>query len=243
MQNSVRGFIILGLSVFASAVVLPVSAQNKNDKSGEVQKPAEQPVTEKKDEKKEEKNGLPPYDKIITSKAKTDDGLFKVHRVDDKYYFEVADSLLNREFLAVTRISKTATGIGYGGEELNSQVLRWVKKEKKIYLRAVSYNNVANDSLPVAQSVRNSNFEPIIIAFDIKTIAKDSSVVFEINNLLLKDVPAFGLDESRRKQYKVISLDESRTYVESIKSFPLNVEARNVVTYRASETNTSSFSL
>jgi hypothetical protein len=243
MQNSVRGFIILGLSVFASAVVLPVFAQNKNDKNSEVPKSTEQTVTEKKEDKKEEKNGLPPYEKVITSKAKTDDGLFKVHRVDDKYYFEVADSLLDREFLAVTRISKTATGIGYGGEELNSQVLRWVRKEKKIYLRAVSYNNVANDSLPVAQSVRNSNFEPIIIAFDIKTIAKDSSVVFEINNLLLKDVPAFGLDESRRKQYKVISLDESRTYVESIKSFPLNVEARNVVTYRASETNTGSISL
>jgi hypothetical protein len=225
---------ILLLLIFMLSLLFPAVAQKKKKDKKEEGKPAEITVTapEKKDEKKEQ---IQPYDKVITAKAKTDDGLFKVHKVEDKYYFEIPDSLLGREILSVTRISKTATGIGSGGEELNSQVLRFQKKDKKILLRSVSYNNVATDSLPIAQSVRNSNFEPILVAFDIKAYSKDSSAVIDVANLMLKDVPAFGLDEVRRKTFKVSTLDETRTYVESIKSFPINIEARNVVTYKASE--------
>lgn len=190
---------------------------------------------------KEENSGFISYEKIITTSAKTDDGLFKVHLIDDRYYFEIPDSLLGREILVVTRMSKTTNGIGFGGEELNCQVIRWVRKDRKIFLRAVSYNNVANDSLPVAQSVRNSNFEPILFAAEIKTISNDLAIVFEINNLLLKDVAPFGLDDARRKQFKVTGVDEHRTFIESIKSFPNNVEARNVITYKAAEAPSATY--
>jgi hypothetical protein len=222
------------------SLLFPAVAQKKKKEKKDETKMTElgPVVSEKKDEpknEKEKKEPIQPYEKVITSKAKTDDGLFKVHKVDDKYYFEIPDTLLGREILSVTRIAKTATGIGFGGEELNSQVLRFQRKEKKILLRSVSYNNVANDSLPIAQSVRNSNFEPILVAFDIKAYGKDSAVVIDVAALMLKDVPAFGLDETRRKQFKVSVLDETRTYVESIRSFPINVEARNVITYKASE--------
>lgn len=155
--------------------------------------------------------------------------------MDDKYYYEIVDSLFGREMLNVTRIAKTADKIGYGGEEINEQVLRWQQKDKKVLLRVVSYNNVASDSLPISESVRNSNFEPILQAFDIKAFGKDSAVVIEVTLLFTKDVPAFGLDDATRKLYKITSLDEGRTYIESIKSFPINIEARNVLTYKATE--------
>src|SRR6187551_1184621 len=210
----------------------PLLAQRKKDKK-ETTKPVETPPpAEKKDEKKD---GIQPYEKVITAKAKTDKGLFAVHKLDDKYYYEIPDSLLGREMLMVTRISKTADKIGYGGEELNNSALRWERKDKKILLRVVSYNNVANDSLPVAVSVRNSNFEPIIQTFDIKAFSKDSSVVIEVTTLFTKDVPAFGLEDATRKQYKISSLDESRSFIETIKSFPINVEVRNVITYKSTE--------
>lgn len=231
--RAMRVFFAL-LIVFLTFSADPCAAQRKKNKKTTPATVVAAP--QEKQEKKEERwDALPSYERFINSRAKTDDGLFKVHRVDDRYFFEIPDSLLGREILAVTRIAKTAAGIGYGGEEINTQVVRWQRREKKIYLRSVSYNNVANDSLPIALSVRNSNFEPIIAVFDIKTFSKDSAVVFDVGNLLLKDVPAFGLDENRRKQFKVINLDEARTYVESIRSFPINVEARNVVTYKASE--------
>ena len=183
-----------------------------------------------------EKGKMKPYKKLITEEAKTDEGLFKVHQLDDKYYYEIPDSLLRREMLLVTRIAKTANNLGYGGEKLNSQVIRWQKKNDKILLRLVSFDNVANDSLPVYQSVRNSNFEPILYSFDIEAIGPDSSsYVINASPFFTEDVPSIGLDAERRKEYKVSKLDGDRSFIESIKSFPLNVEARNVMTYNASE--------
>ena len=81
-----------------------------------------------KKEASKKKGDFEPYAKVITKDAKSDPGLFTVHRVDDKYFYEIPDSLFNREMLTVTRIAKTATGIGFGGGKQNTQVHRWQKK-------------------------------------------------------------------------------------------------------------------
>ncbi|MFS4494466.1 zinc-dependent metalloprotease [Maribacter sp. 2308TA10-17] len=193
--------------------------------------------TEKASEKPK-KGKIQPYDKVITKDAKTDKGLFDVHVVDDKHYYEIPDSLLNKEMLMVTRIAKTATGIGFGGGKINTQVLRWEKKGKKILLRVVSYGIVAADSLPVHEAVLNSNFEPVLQAFDIKAFKKDSlapATVIDVNDFFIKDVNAIGMPEFFRKRYKVSRLDEKRSYIDSLRSYPLNIEARHVKTYFAKE--------
>src|SRR5690606_5408959 len=133
-------------------------------------------ATEQKKDDKPKPGDIQPYDKVITKDAKTDTGLFSVHTVDDKHYYEIPDSLLNREMLMVSRISKTATGIGFGGGKINTQVLRWEKRPKQILLRVASYENVAADSLPIHEAVVNSNFEPVLFAFDIKAFNKKDSL-------------------------------------------------------------------
>ncbi|MEM6892892.1 MAG: zinc-dependent metalloprotease [Bacteroidota bacterium] len=196
-------------------------------------KPQKKPSTAKSASKKD----IQPYEKVITKKAKSDDGLFTVHDVDGKFFYEIPDSLFNREMLMVSRISKTASGIGFGGGKINTQVLRWEKKPKKVLLRVVSYNNVAADSLPIHEAVVNSNFEPILQAFKIKAFNKKDSLnpttVIQVDPMFLKDVKAIGMPERYRKRFKVSRLDEARGYVESIKSYPLNIEARHVKTYLA----------
>ncbi|MEM0932350.1 MAG: zinc-dependent metalloprotease [Bacteroidota bacterium] len=188
---------------------------------------------------KPKKGEIKPYDKVITKAAETDEGLFLVHRVDDRHFYEIPDSLFNREMLMVSRISKTATGIGFGGGKINTQVLRWEKKPKKVLLRVVSYGNVAADSLPVHEAVVNSNFEPVLFAFDIKAFnTKDSlnpATVVEVDPLFTKDVNAIGIPEFYRKRYKISRLDTDRSFIESVKSYPLNIEARHVKTYLAKE--------
>ncbi len=83
---------------------------------------------------KPKKGEIQPYKKVITKEAKTDDGLFKVHIIDDKYLFEIPDSLLEREMLMVTRIAKnTSNNRSFGGQKANTKVLRWQKKENKFY--------------------------------------------------------------------------------------------------------------
>jgi hypothetical protein len=195
-----------------------------------------------------QKGGIQPYSKVITSKAETDDGLFDVHKIDDSYFYEIPNELLDREMLMVSRIAKTATNLGYGGEKLNTQTVRWQRKGDKILLRTVSYQNTANDTLPVFQSVQNSNFEPIVYSFPIKALSKDTSgVVIEVTDLFTKDVPVLGLDQNSRRRYGVRRLDGDRTFMEHIHSYPKNIEVRAVLTYNAtnppSNESTNSISL
>ena len=198
---------------------------------------AQRPVKADDDKKETAKKSKAPksYKDIITKDAITDNGLFDVHKVKDKYYYEINDSLLGREMLMVTRISKTASGIGFGGGKQNTQVLRWHKKDQNILLRVVSHNVVANDSLPVSEAVVNSNFEPVLYSFKIATKSKDStSTVIDVTKLFTEDVKPLGYPQARRKSYKISSLDSKKSFIESIKSYPQNIESRHVKTYKSS---------
>ncbi len=214
-------------------ILFTVPAQAQLGKLFKKKKPA---VTEKPKPKKEDKDAIKPYDKVITAKAISDSGLFGVHLVGSDYFYEIPDSLFGEEMLMVTRIAKTASGIGFGGGKQNTQVLRWEKDKKKVLLRVVSHQVIAADSLPIHEAVVNSNFEPILYRFDVKAIGKDStSTVIQVNKLFETDVKALGFPASRRKSYKISSLDKSRSFINSLKSYPLNIEARHVKTYNSSE--------
>ena len=222
---------ILLLTVFLvhSCAISIKTTSSKKSKAPAVEKP------------KPKKGDLKPYDEIITEDAVSDSGLFTVHKIDADFFYEIPDSLFDKEMLMVTRISKTASGIGFGGGKQNTQVLRWQKKDKKVLLRVVSYEVFAADSLPVHQAVVNSNFEPVLYTFPVETISKDStSTVINVTELFDKDVKALGLPSYRRKQYKVSRLESNKSFIESIKSYPKNIEARHVKTYAASNAPSNS---
>ncbi len=178
---------------------------------------------------------LKAFSEVIKSNAKRDSGLFNVYSLDDKFYYEIPDSLLGREMLSVTRYAKTPPKDGtYGGEEVNSQVWIWEKIGKKILIKVPSYTNVADKDSEMYESVRNSNLAPILASFDIKAYGKDSSSwVIEVNDFFAKDIAAIGLPQAERLSYKVQRIDESRSYIDTVKSFPLNIEARTIKTYIA----------
>ena len=222
---------ILLLTVFLvhSCAISIKTTSSKKSKAPAVEKP------------KPKKGDLKPYAEIITEDAVSDSGLFTVHKIDADFFYEIPDSLFDKEMLMVTRISKTASGIGFGGGKQNTQVLRWQKKDKKVLLRVVSYEVFAADSLPVHQAVVNSNFEPVLYTFPVETISKDSTAtVINVTELFDKDVKALGLPSYRRKQYKVSRLESNKSFIESIKSYPKNIEARHVKTYAASNAPSNS---
>ncbi|WP_036823731.1 zinc-dependent metalloprotease [Polaribacter sp. Hel1_85] len=197
-------------------------------------KQKEAPKTTKKPKPK--KGDIQPYGKVVTKDHKTDEGLFKVHTKDDTYLFEIPDSLLKREMLMVTRIAKTANGIGFGGGKTNTQVLRWERKNKQILLRIVSYDVVADTILPVHEAVVNSNLEPILFSFPIKAISKDSTAtVIDATSLFSTDVKPLGFPSFYRKRYAVTRMDKTRSYIDRISSYPQNIEIRHVKTYAANK--------
>jgi hypothetical protein len=197
-------------------------------------------ATASKSKEKDKKNAIKPYGKVVTKEAKTDEGLFTVHKVDDKYLYEIPDSLFGREMLMVTRIAKTANGLGFGGGKQNTSVLRWEVKDKKVLLRVVSHQVFAADSLPISEAVKNSNFEPVLYAFDVKAYHKDTvsgnrNTVIDATDLFNTDVKPLGLPQRRRKAMKVTKLDVKRSYIDTIRSYPQNIEVRSVKTYSGSQ--------
>ena len=221
------------IKVLLLALTLIISSCNTSKKAAEAEA-AKKAAAAKNAKPKPKKGDIQPYSKVVTKDAKTDDGLFKVHNIDGKYLYEIPNNLFEKEMLMVTRISKTATNIGFGGERQNSQVLRWQKKDKKVLLRVVSHDIVADEDLPIHQAVVNSNFEPVLYTFPIKAFSKDSTAtVIDVTELFEKDVKALGIPDRRRKQYKISRVDANKSFIESVKSYPTNIEARHVKTYMA----------
>ena len=232
LQNFITKMLIV---FFTLGVTSYVDAQSgrikrKKKKTTEIQKPKPKPKAKPK------KGAILPYGKVVTKEMKTDEGLFKVHSADNTYLFEVPDTLINREMLMVTRIAKTANGIGFGGGKTNTQVLRWQRKGKKILLRVVSHNVVADTILPVHEAVVNSNFEPVLFSFPIKAFNKDTTaVVIDATSLFSTDVKPLGFPQFYRSRYKISRVDKTRSYIDRVSSYPENIEVRHVKTYFASK--------
>ena len=220
--------------LLAAAMIFSLNdanAQRRNKKKQEEQKASTPPPEQKAPPKK---GGIQPFEKVITKDAESDEGLFNVHKLDDKYYFEIPDALLGRDMLMVTRIAKTASGIGFGGGKTNTQMLRWEKVQDRIQVRIISTTITAADSLPIAEAVLNSNFAPILASFPIKAHAKDSAgSVIDVTSLLTGDNKTMGLPNFYRTQYRVTRLDNDRSYVTRVSSYPENIELRHVKTYLA----------
>ncbi|WP_416445138.1 zinc-dependent metalloprotease [Leeuwenhoekiella sp. A16] len=204
------------------------------------QKPA---VTQKTNstEKSTNKSGIKPYNKVITAGSLNDKGLFTTHIVDEKLYFEIPDSLYNKDMLLVSRIAKVPAGYGGGhvnaGSKVNEQVVRWTKRGENIDVKVISFENQSDENSPIYQSVSANNFSPILFSAKIAAFTPDSSaVVIDVTNLFEKEVSAIdGLSPRLRKEYKVKKLDESRSYIESAHAYPKNVEVKHVMTYEAED--------
>jgi hypothetical protein len=184
-------------------------------------------------------SGPRPYKEIITSKAVTDHGLFSVHKVEDKYYFEIGDSLLGREILVVNRISKAAAGMragmfGYAGDPIGQNVIRFEKgPNNKIFLRSISFAEYAKDSTsPMFMTVTKSNVQPIAASFDIKAFSKDSAgSVIEMTDYINGDNDILYFSGSAKSNARVGSHQPDKSYIVSVRSFPINIEITAMKTY------------
>jgi hypothetical protein len=204
--------------------------KKKNDKSE---------VVISKPKKKKEK--FKKYQDVITKDAITDEGIFNVHKVDNKYYFEIPNKYLSKDMLLVSRLAKLPSNLGGGymnaGTKTNQRLITWERFQDKILIKVKSYSSVANDSLPINISVKSNNYEPTLYAFNIEAFNTDSTAtVIDVTKFYSTDVKAIsGLSSRMRTSYKVKSLDKSRSFINSMKSFPKNIEIIQDFTYNASK--------
>jgi hypothetical protein len=228
---------IIVLTAVAAMMLAPTShfAQSKRKKNKKTEVPVAAPA-----EKKPEVT-IKEYSKVITKEAISDQGLFIVHKVDKKYFFEIPNVLLNKDMLLVSRLSKIPSDLGGGyvnaGSETNEQLIVWQRFQDKILIKLKSYKSIANDSLPISISVKSNNYEPTLFAFDIVAFSKDSAnTVIDVTKFYSSDVKSIsGLSAAMRETYKVKGLDDSRSFINTMRSFPMNIEVVQDFSYNASK--------
>ena len=166
-----------------------------------------------------------PYNRVITRDAKTRRGMFAVHRVNDKLYFEIPKNELNKDMLLVGRYTRAAAANprlpggqfgNYGGDQFAERTLRWDRSGNRIILRSPSYAIVADSSNPVYRAVQAANYPPVIAVFNVESYGPDSAAVIDVTRLYTTSIREFAAIRG--------SLDERRSFVENALAFPDNVE-------------------
>ena len=198
---------------------------------------SEEPQTPDRPDSRQEE-GPQPYSEVITEEAISDDGVFTVHRIKEKVYYEIPESEFGLDFLWVSRIARAPTNQGYGGQKVATHVVRWERRDDKVYLRDILYSVVADSTQPVFRAVQDATFAPVIEAFDVAAVRRDTTasgvreyVVIETTSLVTGDVTEF----SPRSRLNAGGMDRDRSFLDYIKSFPRNIEYEQVMTFAPKE--------
>lgn len=233
MKNIFKIFLVLNflfsISVFAQKDSIKTDVKAKKDT-----------VDVKKKDKKPEK--IQPYEKVITDKAVSDEGIITVHKVEDKYYFEVPEKSFKKEFLVVTRLTKAGAEmrsgfIGYAGDQISQNVISFEKgPQDKVFVRSISYVDYAKDSTSAMyKTVMRNNVNAIEQAFDIKAFGKDKkSTVIDVTDFINADNDVVSFDSSMKKGFKVGAIQKDKSFINFIKSFPTNIEINTTKTFNRS---------
>jgi hypothetical protein len=168
-----------------------------------------------------------PYEKVITSEAVTKKGIFTVHQIKDKLYYEIPKSAFDKDFLWVSTLAKTTLGAGYGGTSAGNRVVRWERRDRRVLLRNISHEVVADEKEPIARAVKASNHDTILMAFNIEAVNKIGDPVIEVTRLFTTEVTEFSV----RRVLRARGFDSSRSFIETVSAFPENINVEATQTY------------
>ncbi|MBB2145456.1 DUF5117 domain-containing protein [Pedobacter sp. LMG 31464] len=180
-----------------------------------------------------------PYAQVITDKALTRKGMITTHKLDDKFFFEIADTTLGRDILVVSRIAKSGADVraaqGYAGDVIGSTVIRFEKgPNNRIFMRKVSFKTYSPDSTTAMyQSLKNSNIQAIAASFNIAAYTPDKTgSVIDMTDYINSDNDIFYFSSPAAKtRFRLGAQLSDRSYIQNMRSFPLNVEISTMKTY------------
>ena len=197
-------------------------------------------------------SSLKPIDSL-TVDMQVSKGLINTYQNSkNQLFFEINKHILEKDFLVVTRFAQIpANYSGYlnAGSKTAEHVVEFEKKSNKILLREVSFNNISDSDDPISISVSENNFKPILASFDIKNSDNDKYFI-EVTGYFMSDSPGFNIIRSYEKSnYKIGNVDKKRSFIDSAKSFPKNIEILHTLTFnvnkapRENRTKTFSFQI
>jgi hypothetical protein len=167
-----------------------------------------------------------PFDRVITKDAKSKKGMFTTYQVGERYFYEIPKKELGKEYLWNTQIAKTTVGAGYGGGQVTEKIVAWDLRNNRVYLRDVDFSVQAEANSPIAEAVKNSNNDTIVMAFNVAAYHDDNPVI-DVSRLYNTDVPEF----SARQHIGAAAFDATRSFIDHINTYPDNIEAEVTATY------------
>ena len=196
-----------------------------------------QPTAKPADSTAVKKTTVKSYKDVITTKAVSQWGMFGVHKVDDKYYFEIPDSLLKREILVASRLAKTPAGnlVKFPGEVVNTKSIAFEKAPgDKIFLRVITYVNEIDTTQTISRAVTNASVDPIVMAFDIKALSDNKrNVVIEVTDFFKNENIVTGFSADSKKFMRIGGVAADRSYLMDMRAYPSNIEVKSMRTYSA----------
>ena len=175
-----------------------------------------------------------PYHKLIKEGGSMREGLFTVRHIKDDWYLEVPDSLLNRLMLAVTRFASVPQGFKLvSGEEVNHSAIYLEQHgTKTILMREYVRSAFANEKDKIAENLERSVADPIVYKFDvIGRNPKTKDQLINITKWLASDNKITSFSASDRTVVGVGNVQADRSFVDTIKTYPINVEIQTLRTY------------
>ena len=189
---------------------------------------------DKKDKKKKEETE---YQKLIKKGGTVQHGLFLLRHIDDKYYFEVPDSMMGRMILCVSRFTAVPQNFGqFAGEEVGNCTFYFERRDtSQLLIREFVQSHIADEGDNIMRTLEQSTIDPIVQA--LKIIGSDSIG----DNHLVEVTPLFKgaslltkLSSGLTASTKLSGIQSDRTYIDTIKVFPTNIEIVTTRTYGAS---------
>ena len=177
------------------------------------------------------------YQKLIKKGGTVTDGLFRVRHIEDKYYFEVPDSMIGRYILCVTRFTAVPQNFGmFAGEEITHSTIYFEKRDtSQIMIRQYVLSHMADNGDNISRTLEQSTIDPIVQSFKVigQNEEKDASLI-EVTSLFNSDNNLMSFSNNDKTSLKVGGLMKDRTFIDTIKVFPTNIEVATTRTYGSS---------
>ena len=175
-----------------------------------------------------------PYHKVVKEGGSKHEGLFTVRHIKDDWYLEVHDSLLNRMILAVTRFESVPQGFKMmSGEEVNRSAIYFEQYgTKTLFLKEYVQSVFAKEDNAIGKALKQSTIDPIIYKFEIIGRNPDTKAcLINVTKWLNGDNKVTSFNGSDRTILGVGAIQNDRTMIDTIKTYPMNVEIRTLRTY------------
>lgn len=231
-------FIACGMDAMAMpSFLLPADSVPAVKKDSVANTKADKKKTSEKTAEKKETD----YDKLIKKGGSCREGLFTVRHIEKDWYFEVPEDIVGKLLLSVTRFASVPQGFSmFGGEEVQRNAIYFeLYNDKVMFLRSYAQSIDVEEGSKMQKLMEKATAAPIMYKFDIVgRNPKTKAMLINVTKLFEADNKIAGLIQSDRTQVKLGSLQADRTLIDSIRTYPINVDVSTIRTYAANSGTT-----